>query len=109
IYSVKEMGVYYYDDSGNKKVVSPQRYTTEYSTDGKTWQETSDGAAFQPNDSAGSGIIYIQNTKKYYPMPETGGAGTQSYTMGGFLLRTGAAFLLLYSHTKHRKEDSASS
>ena len=110
IYSVKETEVYYYDDSGNKKDVSPQSYTTEYSTDGgETWQETSDGATFRPNDSAGSGIIQIRNTKKYYPMPETGGAGTQSYTMGGFLLLTGAAFLLLYSHTKHRKEDLASS
>lgn len=109
IYSVKETEVYYYDGSGNKKVVSPQSYTTEYSTDGRTWQDTSDGAAFQPNDSAGSGIIQIRNTRKYYPMPETGGAGTQSYTTGGFLLLTGAAFLLLYSHTKRRKEDSASS
>ena len=109
IYSVEETEVYYYDDSGIKNVVSPQSYTTKYSTDGgETWQETSDGAAFRPNDSAGSGII-IRNTKKYYLMPETGGAGTQSYTMGGFLLLTGAAFLLLYSHTKHRKEDSASS
>lgn len=109
IYSVKEKEVYYFDGSGTRKVVSPQSFTTEYSTDGETWQETSDGAAFRPNDSAGSGIIQIRNTKKYYPMPETGGAGTQSYTMGGFLLLTGAAFLLLYSHTKRRKEDSASS
>ena len=109
IYSVEETEVYYYDGSGHKEVVSPQSFTTEYSTDGKTWQDTSDGAAFRPNDSAEPGIIQIRNTKKYYPVPETGGAGTQSYTTGGFLLLTGAAFLLLYSHTKRRKEDSASS
>lgn len=42
-------------------------------------------------------------------LPETGGAGTVPYTMGGVLLLTGAAFLLLYNHTKRRKEDSASS
>ena len=109
IYSVEETEVYYYDGSGHKEVVSPQSFTTEYSTDGKTWQDTSDGAAFRPNDSAEPGTIQIRNTKKYYPVPETGGAGTQSYTTGGFLLLTGAAFLLLYSHTKRRKEDSASS
>ena len=42
-------------------------------------------------------------------LPNTGGAGTVPYTMGGFLLLTGAAFLLLYNHTKRRKEDSPSS
>ena len=42
-------------------------------------------------------------------LPETGGAGTAPYTMGGVLLLTGAAFLLLYNHTKRRKEDSTSS
>ena len=44
-----------------------------------------------------------------YELPDTGGAGTIPYTIGGFLLLTGAAFLLLYNHTKRRKEDSASS
>ena len=85
IYSVKEKEVYYFDGSGNRKVVSPQSFTTEYSTDGKTWQKTSDGAAFRPNDSAGSGIIQIRNTKKYYPMPETGGTGTAIFVALGAL------------------------
>lgn len=44
-----------------------------------------------------------------YELPDTGGAGTVPYTMGGLLLLTGAAFLLLYNHTKRRKEDSTSS
>ena len=44
-----------------------------------------------------------------YELPNTGGAGTVPYTMGGLLLLTGAAFLLLYNHTKRRKEDFASS
>ena len=85
IYSVKETEVYYFDGSGNKKVVSPQSFTTEYSTDGETWQGTFDGAALQPNDSAESGIIQIRNTKKYYPMPETGGVGTMIFVALGAL------------------------
>lgn len=44
-----------------------------------------------------------------YELPDTGGAGTQLYTMGGLLLITSAAILLLYSHTRRRKEDSTSS
>lgn len=79
IYSVKETEVYYFDGSGNKKVVSPQSFTTEYSTNGETWQKTSDGAALRPNDSTESGIIQIRNTKKYYLMPETGGVGTMIF------------------------------
>ena len=85
IYSVKETEVYYFDGSGNRKVVSPQSFTTEYSTDGEKWQETYDGAAFRPNDSAGSGIIQIRNTKKYYLMPETGGVGTMIFVALGAL------------------------
>ncbi|MGM9550202.1 MAG: LPXTG cell wall anchor domain-containing protein [Faecousia sp.] len=53
----------------------------------------------------------ITNTEQPtgYELPNTGGAGTVPYTMGGSLLLTGAAFLLLYNHTKRRKEDSPSS
>ena len=85
IYSVKETEVYYFDGSGNKKVVSPQSFTTEYSTDGETWQGTFDGATLRPNDSAESGIIQIRNTKKYYLMPETGGTGTMIFVALGAL------------------------
>ena len=85
IYSVKETKVYYFDGSGNRKVVSPQSFTTEYSTDGETWQGTSDGATLRPNESAESGIIQIRNTKKYYLMPETGGVGTMIFVALGAL------------------------
>lgn len=85
IYSVKETEVYYFDGSGFRKVVSPQSFTTEYSTDGETWQGTFDGAALRPNDSAESGIIQIRNTKKYYLMPETGGVGTMIFVALGAL------------------------
>ena len=104
IYSVKEMEVYYFDDSGNKKVVSPQSYTTEYSTDGGTWQETSDGAAFRPNDSARSGIIQIRNTKKYYPMPETGGVGSDPFTVGGLTMVVLAAVMFLMHLRRQKKQ-----
>lgn len=61
--------------------------------------------------SIGSGstaTVTCTNTTGY-ELPNTGGAGTVPYTMGGVLLLTGAAFLLLYNHTKRRKEDSPSS
>ncbi|MDY4769695.1 MAG: fibro-slime domain-containing protein [Lachnospiraceae bacterium] len=44
-----------------------------------------------------------------YELPDTGGTGTKPYTTGGFLLLTVAAILLLYIHTKHRKEGTISS
>ena len=104
IYSVKETEVYYFDGSGNRKDVSPQSFTTEYSTDGETWQETSDGAAFRPNDSAGSGIIQIRNTKKYYPMPETGGVGSDPFTVGGLAMVVLAAVMFLMHLRRQEKQ-----
>lgn len=104
IYSVKETEVYYFDGSGNRKDVSPQSFTTEYSTDGETWQETSDGAAFRPNDSAESGIIQIRNTKKYYPMPETGGVGSDPFTVGGLAMVVLAAVMFLMHLRRQEKQ-----
>ena len=43
-----------------------------------------------------------------YELPDTGGAGTTSYTAGGLALIFGAA-TLMYIHCKRRKEDEASS
>ena len=104
IYSVKEKEVYYFDGSGNRKVVSPQSFTTEYSTDGETWQGTSDGAAFRPNDSAGSGSIQIRNTKKYYLMPETGGVGSDPFTVGGLAMVVLAAVMFLMHLRRQKKQ-----
>ena len=104
IYSVQEMEVYYFDGSGTRKVVSPQSFTTEYSTDGETWQETSDEAAFRPNDSAGSGTIQIRNTKKYYPMPETGGVGSDPFTVGGLAMVVLAAIMFLMHLRRQKKQ-----
>ena len=50
----------------------------------------------------------IQDTLWGYKLPDTGGAGTTSYTAGGLALIFGAA-TLLYSHCRRRKEDEASS
>lgn len=43
-----------------------------------------------------------------YELPDTGGAGTTSYTVGGLTLIFGVA-TLLYIHCKRRKEDEVSS
>ena len=104
IYSVKETEVYYFDGSGNRKVVSPQSFTTEYSTDGETWRETYDGAALRPNDSAESGIIQIRNTKKYYLMPETGGVGSDPFTVGGLAMVVLAAVMFLMHLRRQKKQ-----
>ena len=50
----------------------------------------------------------IQDTPWGYELPDTGGAGTTSYTAGGLALIFGAA-TLLYIHCRRRKEDEASS
>ena len=50
----------------------------------------------------------IQDTLWGYKLPDTGGAGTTSYTAGGLALIFGAA-TLLYIHCKRRKEDEVSS
>ena len=104
IYSVQEKEVYYFDGSGNRKVVPPQSFTTEYSTGGVTWQETFDGATFRPNDSAGSGTIQIRNTKKYYPMPETGGVGSDPFTVGGLAMVVLAAVMFLMHLRRQKKQ-----
>lgn len=53
-------------------------------------------------------LLPIQDTPWGYELPDTGGAGTTSYTAGGLALIFGAA-TLLYSHCRRRKEDEASS
>lgn len=53
--------------------------------------------------------VTVTNQVCYPELPNTGGVGTIPYAIGGFLLLTGAAFLLLCHHTKRRKEDSVSS
>lgn len=77
-----------------------------------------DGYQVTVNGSEGyivSGTIETGATKPasfvnrpYHELPNSGGAGTTLYTIGGLALVLGAG-ILLYIHTKRRKEDVASS
>ena len=72
--------------------------------------ETDPGTALTVTDGTDSKVLLlpIQDTPWGYELPETGGAGTTSYTTGGLVLIFGAA-TLLYIHCKRRKEDEISS
>lgn len=52
--------------------------------------------------------VTVRDISWGYKLPDTGGAGTTSYTAGGLTLILGAA-TLLYIHCRRRKEDEASS
>ena len=78
-----------------------------------TLEKTSDtdtGTALTVTTGTDSKVLQltIQDTLWGYKLPDTGGAGTTSYTAGGLALIFGAA-TLLYSHCRRRKEDEASS
>lgn len=69
-------------------------------------------ASYDNNGGIVSGTITIKNTESdtpVYTLPETGGGGTTPYTVGGLALMAGAGLLLLYNHSKRRKEDLESS
>ena len=72
--------------------------------------DTDTGTALTVTTGTDSKVLElpIQDTLWGYELPDTGGAGTTSYTAGGLALIFGAA-TLLYSHCRHRKEDEASS
>ena len=57
----------------------------------------------------GSNATFTNEKEVGYELPETGGAGTALYTLGGLLLMAVAEFFLLYNYKKRRKEDVASS
>lgn len=72
--------------------------------------ETDTGTALAVTDGTDSKVLLlpIQDIRWGYELPDTGGAGTTSYTTGGLVLIFGAA-TLLYIHCKRRKEDEVSS
>lgn len=72
--------------------------------------DTDTGTALTVTTGTDSKVLElpIQDTLWGYELPDTGGAGTTSYTAGGLALIFGAA-TLLYIHCKRRKEDEASS
>lgn len=72
--------------------------------------DTDTGTALTVTTGTDSKVLQltIQDTLWGYKLPDTGGAGTTSYTAGGLALIFGAA-TLLYIHCRRRKEDEASS
>ena len=72
--------------------------------------DTDTGTALTVTTGTDSKVLEltIQDTLWGYELPDTGGAGTTSYTAGGLALIFGAA-TLLYSHCRRRKEDEVSS
>lgn len=72
--------------------------------------DTDTGTALTVTTGTDSKVLQltIQDTPWGYELPDTGGAGTTSYTAGGLTLILGAA-TLLYIHCRRRKEDEASS
>lgn len=72
--------------------------------------DTDTGTALTVTTGTDSKVLEltIQDTLWGYKLPDTGGAGTTSYTAGGLALIFGAA-TLLYIHCRRRKEDEASS
>lgn len=78
--------------------------------DGRLEKTSDTGTVLTVADGSDSKVLElsIQDTPWGYKLPDTGGAGTTSYTAGGLTLILGAA-TLLYIHCRRRKEDEASS
>ena len=98
--------IYELDDEG-----MPVSDGTLAMVDGKLFDVTygSGPAVTVPQDGTAAAAVTVTNQVHYTALPQTGGAGTRLYTMGGLLLVAAASLLLLYNHTRRRKEDSASS
>lgn len=85
-------------------------YPATENPDGTLEKASDTGTALTVTTGTDSKVLElpIQDTLWGYELPDTGGAGTTSYTAGGLALIFGAA-TLLYSHCRRRKEDEASS
>lgn len=85
-------------------------YPATENPDGTLDKASNSGTALTVTTGTDSKVLElpIQDTLWGYKLPDTGGAGTTSYTAGGLALVFGAA-TLLYSHCRRRKEDEASS
>ncbi|MGM9587393.1 MAG: SpaA isopeptide-forming pilin-related protein [Candidatus Limivicinus sp.] len=98
--------IYELDDSGQ-----PIKEGNTAMAGGKLFEVSyNDGPSVTvPEDGTAAATVTVTNQVHYTALPETGGPGTQLYAMGGLLLMAAAGFLLLYNHTKRRKEDLPSS
>ena len=85
-------------------------YPATENPDGTLEKASDTGTALTVTTGTDSKVLElpIQDTLWGYKLPDTGGAGTTSYTAGGLALIFGAA-TLLYSHCRRRREDEASS
>lgn len=85
-------------------------YPATENPDGTLEKASDTGTALTVTTGTDSKVLElpIQDTLWGYELPDTGGAGTTSYTAGGLALIFGAA-TLLYIHCRRRKEDEASS
>ena len=81
-------------------------YVVSYQIDGSTPINgyTAEGEI----PTSGNGSVVFTNTMKP-ALPQTGGAGTQAYIMGGLLFMSLSASLLFYIHLKRRKEEKGKS
>lgn len=86
-------------------------YPATENPDGTLVKSEGDGTPLTVSDSGTDTKVLpvtVRDISWGYELPNTGGAGTTSYTAGGLALIFGAA-TLLYSHCRRRKEDEASS
>lgn len=85
-------------------------YPATENPDGTLDKASNTGTALTVTTGTDSKVLElpIQDTLWGYKLPDTGGAGTTSYTAGGLALIFGAA-TLLYRHCRRRKEDEVSS
>ncbi|MGN0315710.1 MAG: SpaA isopeptide-forming pilin-related protein [Fusicatenibacter sp.] len=84
---------------GTMAAVNRNRFTVSY-TNGPAVTISTDGST--------TAAVTVTNQVCYPELPQTGGAGTTLYTIGGLLIMI-ASSLLLYIYTKRRREESTSS
>jgi len=74
---------------------------------GKATLTKQNNAVVLSTDQNGLPVFTVENHSGY-ELPETGGAGTYLYTMGGLLALMTAAVLLYIQTSKRRKEELTS-
>lgn len=92
--------------SGHRYTLTETKAPDGYVPTGNTYQVTVayDSIAVDVTDINGGTLNWdgTVTNHSYYTLPDTGGAGTTLYTMGGCLLLAAAAYLLLYRKHKFK-------